>query len=112
MKSKKLARSYLGDFEKYVLKSILNHGNNAEVVFIKENIEKLIEENVTSSAVYITLDRLIEKKMVTSKKIEKVKIRGGRAKRSFQVTKCGGEAFIRSIDRLFQFGFLLGSEDQ
>ena len=79
----------LGEFELVVLLSVLQLGEAAYGSAIRGDIERRAGRVVARGAVYITLDRLEEKGLLTSRLDEASPRRGGRPKRTFQTTPAG-----------------------
>src|SRR5512137_2778563 len=87
---------YLGEFEQIVLLAVLRLGKNAYGVTILEEIEQRTGRSVMIGAVYATLDRLENKRYISSRVGSPTPERGGRAKRFFRVTAQGSAALERS----------------
>ena len=90
----------LGEFEVVVLMAALHGGADAYGSAIRDDIERRIGRNVSRGAVYVTLDRLEEKGLLTSKLGGATSERGGRPKRLFQVTPAGITAIRHSVSVL------------
>jgi DNA-binding PadR family transcriptional regulator len=73
-------------------------GDRAYGMTIRDEIEKRTRRAVSFGAVYVTLQRLEDKGLVSSWIGEPTAERGGRAKRFFQVTANGREAVRRVQD--------------
>ena len=82
-------REFLGGFELLVLLALIRLGDDAYGVPISEAIEESSGREVALGSVYITLDRLEAKGLVSSKLGEPTAARGGRAKTYFRVTARG-----------------------
>ena len=82
-------REFLGGFELLVLLALIRLGDDAYVVPISEAIEHSSGREVSIGSVYITLDRLAEKGLVSSRLGEPTAERGGRAKTYFRITAKG-----------------------
>jgi len=82
-------REFLGGFELLVLLALIRLGEDAYGVPISEAIEESSGREVVQGSVYITLDRLERKGLVTSRLGEPTAERGGRAKTYFRVTARG-----------------------
>lgn len=91
----------LGEFEQIVLLAILRLGEKAYGVAIRAEIIERTERAPSPGALYVTLDRLEEKGLVTSTLGDPTPQRGGRAKRYFTVTKAGAEA-VRRAQRAYR----------
>ena len=90
----------LGEFEVVVLMAALHGGADAYGSAIRDDIERRIGRDVSRGAVYVTLDRLEEKGLLTSKLGGATSERGGRPKRLFAVTPAGVKAIRHSVSVL------------
>jgi DNA-binding PadR family transcriptional regulator len=88
----------LGTLEQIVLLAAMRLGDRAYGMTIRDEIEKRTGRAVSFGAVYVTLQRLEDKGLVSSWKGEPTAERGGRAKRFFQVTADGRQAVRRVQD--------------
>lgn len=87
----------LGQFEQLVLTAILTLRDDAYGVTIHAKVEQLANpRNVSLGAVYVTLDRLEDKGMVSSRLSDPTPERGGRAKRCYQLEALGEQALQES----------------
>ena len=86
----------LGEFEQVVLLAILRLDDNAYGVAIREEIRACTGRTPTPGALYITLDRMEEKGLVSSRLGDPTPQRGGRAKRFFRMTRSGVAAVRRA----------------
>lgn len=82
-------REFLGGFELLVLLALIRLADEAYGVPISEAIEESSGRDVALGSVYITLERLEQKGLVSSKLGEPTAARGGRAKTYFRVTARG-----------------------
>jgi PadR family transcriptional regulator, regulatory protein PadR len=82
-------RDYLGSFELMVMLALIRLGENAYGVPISREIEERSDREVALGSVYATLERLEEKRLVSSSLGEPTAERGGRAKRYFRITAKG-----------------------
>ena len=82
-------REFLGGFEMLVLLALIRLGDAAYGVPIAEAIEESSGREVAIGSVYITLDRLETRGLVTSRLGEPTAERGGRAKTYFRITAKG-----------------------
>lgn len=89
---------FLGEFEQVVLLALLRLGCDAYGASIRQLLHEQVNRNVAIGALYLTLERLEKKGMVTSVLGESTPERGGRAKRYFDVTAKGQQALNRSRD--------------
>jgi DNA-binding PadR family transcriptional regulator len=86
----------LTDFELMLLLAVLRVGDEAYGVPIAREIEETGGRPVTLAAVYLALERLRRRGLVTSHLGEKTPQRGGRAKKLFSVTPAGLRAARRT----------------
>lgn len=84
-----MPRALLTDFELMILLATLRVGGNAYGVPIAREIEEIGGRRVMLGAVYTALGRLEDNGFVTSEFGEPTAVRGGRAKRIFDVTPRG-----------------------
>jgi DNA-binding PadR family transcriptional regulator len=91
-------REFLGGFELLVLLALIRVGDEAYGVPIAEAIEESSGRDVALGSVYITLDRLERKGLVSSQIGESTAVRGGRAKTYFRITGQGLQA-VRHAQR-------------
>jgi DNA-binding PadR family transcriptional regulator len=82
-------REFLGGFELLVLLALMRLADEAYGVPISDAIEQSSGREVSIGSVYITLDRLAKKGLVTSRLGEPTSARGGRAKTYFRITGKG-----------------------
>jgi DNA-binding PadR family transcriptional regulator len=83
----------LGQFEQLVVTAVLTLADNAYGVSIHEKVQRLSQPKpVALGAVYVTLDRLEEKGLVSSWLSEPTRERGGRARRHYRVEPAGEKA--------------------
>ena len=82
-------REFLGGFELLVLLALVRLGEDAYGVPISDAIEQSSGREVSIGSVYITLTRLAEKGLVSSRLGEPTSERGGRAKKYFRITAKG-----------------------
>jgi PadR family transcriptional regulator, regulatory protein PadR len=95
--------AYLGEFEHLVLLAILRLGDTAYAVPIRQELETHAGRSVARGALYTTLDRLEDKRLVHSRLADANEGRGGRPRRYFDVTPLGMAALRNAravIDRL------------
>ena len=77
----------LAEFEQMVLLAVLQVRDDAYGVTVHEELERHTDRAVSRGAVYMTLDRLEKKGLLTSTLSEPTAERGGRAKRCYALTK-------------------------
>ena len=87
-----MAREFLGGFELMVLLALIKLGDDAYGVTVALEIETSSGRSVAIGSLYLTLKRLEQKKLVTSRRGEPTAERGGRAKTHFRVTAKGVKA--------------------
>ena len=91
-----MKEKFLGEFEQFILLSILKLGDEAYGTAIRQLLADAINRDVTIGALYTTLERLEKKRMLASRMGEATKERGGRAKKYYKVTADGIQALHRS----------------
>jgi DNA-binding PadR family transcriptional regulator len=82
-------REFLGGFELLVLLALIGLSDEAYGVPISDAIEASSGRSVAIGSVYITLDRLERRGLVSSRLGEPTAQRGGRAKTYFRITGKG-----------------------
>src|SRR6185369_1901541 len=92
--------SPLGEFELLVLLSTIALGDTAYPVSIAADIESRTGRKASRTTVLITLERLEDKDLVTSRYGDPTPERGGRAKRFFSIKPRGMQAVRQSIERI------------
>jgi DNA-binding PadR family transcriptional regulator len=83
---------YLGEFEQLILFSVLQLGEGAYGVSIRETIEQRTGRAVSSGAIYTTLGRLEERGLVRSSVHEREHRRVGRPRKYYQLRPAGARA--------------------
>jgi DNA-binding PadR family transcriptional regulator len=93
-----MAKPYsIGQFEQLVLTAILSLREDAYGVTIHEKVGELARPKAISlGAIYVTLDRLEDKGLVSSWLSEPTAERGGRAKRCYRLEALGERALQES----------------
>lgn len=91
-------RSPLGEFELLVVLAVARLGLAAYPLAIRDEIDARTGRAASRAAVFITLERLEEKKLLKSRYGEPTPVRGGRSKRFFTLTGDGIKAMRHSID--------------
>lgn len=84
----------MGAFEQLILLALLQRGNDAYGMEIREEIEARTGRDVSYGAVYTALDRLERKGYVAFRVGEPSPERGGRARKYFRVEAAGKEALL------------------
>ena len=87
----------LGEFELLVLLAVARLKDAAYPVAIRDEIEARAKRAVSRAAVFITLERLEDKGLVSSYYGDPTPVRGGRAKRFFTITATGLAALRQSV---------------
>lgn len=97
MRTRKSPPPALGEFELLVLLAVALLGEGAYPVAIRDEIETRTGRAVSRPAVFITLERLEDKALLTSRFGDPTPVRGGRAKRFFALTPRGLAAIQHSL---------------
>lgn len=87
---------YLGELEQMVLLAILQLGDDAYGTSVMEELQRRVHRRVSRGAMYVTLDRLEDKGLLTSRLGSPTPRRGGRPKRYLNVSTAGVAALRRS----------------
>lgn len=87
----------LGEFEYLVVLAVLRLEADAYGMRVRQEIAARTGRDVTIGAVYATLERLLDKGLLTASMSDPTPERGGRAKRSFSLTGAGREAANRAF---------------
>jgi DNA-binding PadR family transcriptional regulator len=90
----------LREFELLVLLAVLKLGDAAYPLAVAEEIEKTTNRKASRPAVLITLERLEDKGLLTSRYGEPTPVRGGRSKRFFAATSLAVGAVRGSLSRI------------
>lgn len=93
-------RKFPGEFEQVVLLAVARMRGKGYGTSLRREIERNTERSVSIGAIYATLERLEEKRYVTSREGESIPERGGRARRHFSITRAGVEALLRSREMM------------
>jgi PadR family transcriptional regulator PadR len=83
------AFSSLGEFEQLVLLAVMQLGDEAYAVPVRDLIVQRTSRNVARGALYTALERLEAKQLLVSRVGDPLPERGGRARRYFTVTPEG-----------------------
>lgn len=81
--------SLLGTFEQLVLLAVLQVGEDAYAPAIREQLERAMGRRVSRGSVYVTLDRLQQRGLLSSTEVPPRPGRGGRPRRQVAVTPEG-----------------------
>ncbi len=87
----------LGEFEVLILLAVLHLGEAASAPAVREEIERRTGRRVARGAVYVTLDRLEAKKLLSSRLERGTAERGGRPRRSYRVSSAGLASVRRAV---------------
>ena len=90
----------LGEFEQLVLLALMRLEPEAYGVAIRDEIEKRTGRSVALGAVYTTLLRLEDKRMVATRLGEPTPQRGGRRKKYYRPLAAGRRELAASLDAL------------
>lgn len=103
---------YLGELEQLVLLAIVQLGEAAYGVTIRQVLRDRSGRDVAMATIYTTLDRLEAKGCLATKLGESTPERGGRRKRFYRVTSEGQSALKQSLASLRALTSGLGREFQ
>jgi PadR family transcriptional regulator PadR len=87
----------LGEFELVVLLTMLQLGEPVYPLVLRDAIHEKADRDASRATVFITLERLEQKGLVSSVYGDPTPVRGGRPKRFFKVEKAGVAAVRRSV---------------
>ena len=93
-------QNYLGEFEHFVLLSILQLKGEAYGVTIRAQLKNAIDRDVSLGAIYSTIERLEKKGLIQSRKSEALPERGGKPKRLVKATSLGHEELLATKKRI------------
>jgi len=99
---------HLGELEHVVLLAVLQAGDDAYGVSVRDEIRRRVRRDLTLGTVYKTLTRLEAKGFVTARQGEPTAERGGRAKRYYSVTAAGRRAVRGTLVALRRMAAGLG----
>ena len=86
------ARSYLKEFEQLVLLSVLRLGQEAYGSAIRADLEDTAHRSVAVATIYVALSRLERRGFVRSWMSDPTPVRGGKAKKYYEVEQEGKQA--------------------
>lgn len=81
--------SFLGEFELLVMLSVLQASDQAYGVTIREAIEQRTGRSVSRGALYITLERLVDKGYLRARMGDASSSRGNRPRKYYRVESAG-----------------------
>ncbi len=93
------------DFEQQVLLAVWRLGEQAYGASVRDELEARTGRELAQGAVYVTLVRLEKKGLLLSRLSDPTPVRGGKAKRYFEITPrgvAGVQAVRRTMDRLWE----------
>ena len=93
----------LGIFEQQILLAVLQVGEDAYPPLILQQLEEATGRPVSRGSVYVTLDRLEKKGLLTSTPGPREPERGGHPKRFVSLTKAGLAALRETRQSLLHF---------
>ncbi len=91
---------YLGEFEQLILFSVLQLGDDAYGVAIRETIEDRTGRTVSAGAIYTALGRLQDRGLVTSRTESPQKGRTGRPRKYYALRREGARALKASYSTI------------
>ncbi|HSM05295.1 MAG TPA: helix-turn-helix transcriptional regulator [Longimicrobiales bacterium] len=91
---------YLGEFEQMLLLAALRLGEEAYGAALSQELEERVGRRVSRGAVYVTLDRLEAKGLLTTRMSAPRAERGGRPRRLIAVTPAGITALREAREAL------------
>lgn len=94
-------RQLLGEVEQLVLLAILRIGEGAYAVSIREELKQHGGVSLSRGTVYVTLDRLERKGLVSSAFADPTPEPGGKARRCFRIERAGVSA-LRAAQRMVE----------
>jgi PadR family transcriptional regulator, regulatory protein PadR len=86
----------LGEFEQLVLLAIVHLGGDTYGIPIAEEIQRRTKRQAARAAVYVTLRRLEDKGLVSSRMGDPTPERGGKGRRHVQLTAAGSRALLEA----------------
>ncbi len=95
----------LGAFEQAVLLTVMKLAEDAYGRGILRDVQVRLNRAVAAGAIYATLDRLEQKRLISSRLAEGTPVRGGRARRYYRLTAAGVNAMNESkaaLDRMWR----------
>ena len=92
--------AYLGEFEQLILFSVLDRGDEAYGVAIRETIEERTGKVVSSGAVYTALGRLGDRGFVSHRVAESTEGRVGRPRKYYRMEPAGARALKATYSRV------------
>lgn len=87
-----MGTKHIGELEQLVLLAISRLGSEAYGMSVLRQLETRADRAVSRGALYLVLERMVQKGYLTTHLGEPTPGRGGRAKRFFELTEAGKEA--------------------
>jgi len=97
--------SFLGEFELLVMLSVLHAGDQAYGVTIRQAIEERTGRSVSRGALYLTLERLVEKGYLRARMADATRARGNRPRKYYRAQRAGLTAIRESratVDQMWR----------
>jgi DNA-binding PadR family transcriptional regulator len=91
---------FLGEFEIYVMLALAHLAPDAYGVTIRQEITRRTGRDVAIGAVYATLSRLEEKRLVRHTFSDPLPVQGGRTRKHFRLTPSGERALAHATAML------------
>ncbi len=98
--TKRAPRAHLGSLELMVLLAVFRLKDKAYGASIVASIQKNANMRTKIGAVYTSLSRMIDKKLINTKTGESTAVRGGRAKKYYTLTMTGEKAMAKSVQAI------------
>ena len=80
--------------EEIILLAVHRLGDNAYGVTIRQEVAQLVGKSYSVGAIYVPLDRMAERGWLTTNTGSPTAVRGGRAKRFYELTPEGKQALL------------------
>ena len=87
-----MGTKHIGELEQMVLLAIARLGPDAYGMAVLRELESRADRVVSRGALYLVLERMVQKGYLSTRLGEPTPGRGGRAKRFFELTEVGREA--------------------
>jgi len=87
-----MTAKHVGELEHMILLSIVRLGRDAYGMSILRELDERADRKVSRGALYLVLERMVQKGYLHPRMGEPTSERGGRAKRYFELTDAGKEA--------------------
>jgi DNA-binding PadR family transcriptional regulator len=91
---------FLGEFEIYVMLALVHLAPEAYGVTIRQEITRRTGRDIAIGAVYATLSRLEEKRLVRYTLSDPLPVQGGRTRKHFTLTAAGERALTHATAML------------